>query len=781
MNVGINRLRDIERSIEKMSRLMPRSLGAPKRRSKNRRAVAKTLRFPGHFAFNIAVDYDVPGTVPVIKQPTPMSCWATVTTMLMSWRDQMSYSIETALQKIGDPWLKLFEADKGLKSADKPVFLAASGLIAEAPQSFSLEGWENLLRTFGPIWVTTDEKPGAGWAIHARLITGIHGDGTAENTFLKIIDPGTGTAYREKVSVFIPKFEEEVVKTGHMRIQIVHFPSDTVSIPKSKSLRTDATRFSVIRSALSTDEDLAMTDGELSDGESVSMVRMQTMLSTAMAKKRMGASDAKWAPDHLAPDYRHLNAAGLSQCFSFAAQNLADLCKGNQFDVTAGQDEVVFGLRGCRLLEPVNDFVMSIQLSEDIPDHQDNHCVIGVWRRSDNKIIGFQGSTVPNWKYMEKYRQGQAYANLLPTGRYRYKVGTHGASKARPQPGALREEGDMVVLRTQDDLTYTVHDKWDKGNFGDNIHSGRLNLRGVNFSSAGCQTIPGDYDQKNERPLKNTAWHNFRKALHLNNEKPGSKDGTKFIYVLLTGREARMFSNGLDSSAWKRLRFGSSGPDVEALQLGLKNAGAYKGNIDGDFGPLTSWALIEWQKKQNGGAADAIVTPALARKLNFDMIAQQSIQQGWAYGLGLQPWSRYFQFPEKTRFKVDGPYGYDGEGLVMERNDTLLKFGMKMPEYTVPLLGHKIPKSDMTFEISYRKEGDGNHARIIMNGQLIEDPNLKIQSDNKENRRTIIPSVATLGHKLHKITVAPDGDNEIDLDIALDDDSWDFDLKRIST
>jgi len=104
-----------------------------------------------------------------------------------------------------------------------------------------------------------------------------------------------------------------------------------------------------------------------------------------------------------------------------------------------------------------------------------------------------------------------------------------------------------------------------------------------------------------------------------------------------------------------------------------------------------------------------------------------------------------------------------------------------MPEYTVPLLGHKIPKSDMTFEISYRKEGDGNHARIIMNGQLIEDPNLKIQSDNKENRRTIIPSVATLGHKLHKITVAPDGDNEIDLDIALDDDSWDFDLKRIST
>ena len=44
------------------------------------------------------------------------------------------------------------------------------------------------------------------------------------------------------------------------------------------------------------------------------------------------------------------------------------------------------------------------------------------------------------------------------------------------------------------------------------------------------------------------------------------------------------------------LRLGSSGPNVELLQLALARAGSNPGGIDGDFGPLTQAALIRFQR-----------------------------------------------------------------------------------------------------------------------------------------------------------------------------------------
>jgi hypothetical protein len=50
----------------------------------------------------------------------------------------------------------------------------------------------------------------------------------------------------------------------------------------------------------------------------------------------------------------------------------------NRFDVTSGQDEVLFGLRGCELEghRLPTGFVNSVKISETIPNHKSANCVV---------------------------------------------------------------------------------------------------------------------------------------------------------------------------------------------------------------------------------------------------------------------------------------------------------------------------------------------------------------------------------------------------------------------
>lgn len=185
-----------------------------------------------------AVNYAVPGIVGPIQQPSGMVCWATVATMMISWKRQQSLSIETAIGSIGQNWLQKFRNNQGLAADEKVPFLNAAGFQFEYPQSLSIVGWEQLLRTYGPVWVTTDEDPSVNFAIHARIISAIRGDGTADNTFLQITDPGRGNQYEEKFADFLSKYEDEVRTSGASwsgRIQIVHWSQAGASTAKSFS------------------------------------------------------------------------------------------------------------------------------------------------------------------------------------------------------------------------------------------------------------------------------------------------------------------------------------------------------------------------------------------------------------------------------------------------------------------------------------------------------------------------------------------------------------------
>jgi hypothetical protein len=206
-----NRLLDLERDVR---RARAQSL-----------ARQKSVRLaPGTRAFGGPVNYRVPGIVNPVRQPSGMTCWATVATIMTSWKRQQSIAIETVIGGIGSTWLAKFKANQGLAASEKEPFLRAGGFAWQYPQSLAPDGWERLLRSYGPLWVTTDEDPTSGFAIHARVMAGIRGDGTPTGTQVSLVDPANGREYDERFDVFVRKYEEEALTTsGPARIQIVHF------------------------------------------------------------------------------------------------------------------------------------------------------------------------------------------------------------------------------------------------------------------------------------------------------------------------------------------------------------------------------------------------------------------------------------------------------------------------------------------------------------------------------------------------------------------------------
>jgi hypothetical protein len=355
------------------------------------------------------------------------------------------------------------------------------------------------------------------------------------------------------------------------------------------------------------------------------LVTVALVISSAGCQQGEGCSGfsatvARWASDQDSPDYHHLGATASTESFVFEANHLEQLSQLNQFDVSAGQDEVLFGLRGCRIVDDRGgSFSPAVELREDTPDHANYHGVLGVWRHSTGEMAVFPGSTVPHWEYMcQQAEQGGHLANMLPTGRYLYQVGHH-----RDVVGAFRLEAEVVVLRSNDNLVYERTDHWEAWVPLDNIHPGGCPEEP--FSSAGCQTVPGTFGEECDgfpevkAETHRGPWAALRQSAGLDPNNNQDRWGSPYVYLLLTCREAHLVGSLSDPSTLARLRFGSSGPAVEALQQALNGQGYSSVPVDGVMGPETTLAYIQWQQARDGGAADGIVTPAAADALGFEL------------------------------------------------------------------------------------------------------------------------------------------------------------------
>jgi N-acetylmuramoyl-L-alanine amidase len=562
--------------------------------------------------------------VALVAQPDKLSCWAASMAMLVGYYRGQSIPAESLARDVGRSlrtsygW-DLLEAVKrhyGLTAISLPSNLSLAPRPAE---------WHQWLRDYGPLWVTTTGRPS-----HAIIVRGIEGDLTEGGTTLHILNPWDTTERFSADPIDFSPANHGRAYTRPFRdfagdfgnLGLANYGEWRVLYAGVRAARTQG----LADEAQLTQEELvdAERSNEGAFAQSLPPMHALEALAEPLSRPRMRQADVRWAADDVSPDYRHLGESGVSQSFAFTAAHLARLCELNDFDVTAGRDEVLFGLRGCSLIGGTSAaFASSVTLTENLPNHHENHCVVGVWKRSTRQLAVFQASTIPNWKLMESARQGGTHANLLPTGRYLYHVGPHRPGSSHPIPGAFRQVGRVVVLRTDDDLTYTVTDRWEAAAVGDNIHAGRndANRTGPFFSSAGCQTVPGNYTGGQHLRL----WSDFRIAAGLSANTPASENGRAYLYVLFTGRDARLAVTRTNTDGMRRLRFGSSGVNVRALQEALHREGLYRGTIDENLGADCMMAYIEWQKRRSQGAAAAVVTPADALALGVDILHRSSV------------------------------------------------------------------------------------------------------------------------------------------------------------
>jgi hypothetical protein len=315
----------------------------------------------------------------------------------------------------------------------------------------------------------------------------------------------------------------------------------------------------------------------------------------------------RWAADGDSPDYAHLVEApppgGLFHLDGAALQALAD---ANGFALPGAR--ILIGLRGCAIVEGGGGFIARATLRDMRPDHQTARCVMGVWDRGTGQVALFPGSTVPNADAVVSWRTKQDKGNLLPTGLYGYIEGEHNG-----KPGcfllrsSLNVKRRVVVRRSSNDLTYSLDDMAHPCEPGDNIHPTFFHTTAA-FSSVGCQVVVGSAtpDGTHRGP-----WAAFREAAGQAGNR--GKPGTPHAYMLLTAAEATLAAQAPP----RRLRFGSSGDAVRALQTRLGIAAP-----DGDFGPATSTALHAMQKARAGGRSDGIYSPALDTALGWSVFGR---------------------------------------------------------------------------------------------------------------------------------------------------------------
>jgi len=173
------------------------------------------------------MDYVVPGHVPPIDQRKTNLCWAAVLTMMVSWKDSTIYTMENVMDRAGSIYRTKFDRNELIHPNDIPELLKSFSIVSEPPaQNYAVAGWIQLLRDYGPLWVTLAPDALHPWLLHAVVISGIRSDDTIEGTKFSLIDSGDPDQLEKNVSLadFVEMFER-VAESEEIVFQVFHYPS----------------------------------------------------------------------------------------------------------------------------------------------------------------------------------------------------------------------------------------------------------------------------------------------------------------------------------------------------------------------------------------------------------------------------------------------------------------------------------------------------------------------------------------------------------------------------
>ncbi len=156
-----------------------------------------------------ALDYDVPGSFPILKQQGD-TCWAATATMMYNWKHQSVKSIDEVMKMAGPIYASKYSNKAALSLSSKPGLLKFLSLTSEPPASYPPAAIRNLMERSGILWATTFiNVENCNFSVHARIIRGIEGDDSQiDKLKLKVVDPVTGQESKEPITQFYQEFEQ---------------------------------------------------------------------------------------------------------------------------------------------------------------------------------------------------------------------------------------------------------------------------------------------------------------------------------------------------------------------------------------------------------------------------------------------------------------------------------------------------------------------------------------------------------------------------------------------
>jgi hypothetical protein len=134
-------------------------------------------------AADASSSFDVRYNVQLVPQPTSMSCWAASAAMVYGWLRNVRVNVDEIRNAVG-VWRSFpVELRTGLQPNDVRIFKQLH-FCCEAPMCYTVDGFRNLLQSYGPLWVA-----GAVPGPHVRVVYGMYGDGTPSGTRVLVHDP----------------------------------------------------------------------------------------------------------------------------------------------------------------------------------------------------------------------------------------------------------------------------------------------------------------------------------------------------------------------------------------------------------------------------------------------------------------------------------------------------------------------------------------------------------------------------------------------------------------
>jgi ABC-type bacteriocin/lantibiotic exporter with double-glycine peptidase domain len=169
--------------------------------------------------------------VPLIPQMTSMGCWAASIAMVQSWAGQTSVDPGTIAARDG------YQAKlaTGLAPSDDKI-LRDWGFATEAPQSYTVAGFMQLLQQYGPLWVACLVGGGA----HVRVVTGFDPDPDPSLATVYVNDPwqtgmtnftlpNTGSKYTQTYLSFTN--QQDALATSEMSVVGAVYVAHLMSSP----------------------------------------------------------------------------------------------------------------------------------------------------------------------------------------------------------------------------------------------------------------------------------------------------------------------------------------------------------------------------------------------------------------------------------------------------------------------------------------------------------------------------------------------------------------------